>query len=104
MLLRLCAALLLLLSASTVRAGSSNSLLDVTPDGNRLLAVNADNGTVTVVDLKARKAVHEIKLGDKPEYREEGQPITHFPVAIRSTTCPSCQREFIRSALVILCA
>src|SRR5690242_12740898 len=49
------------------RAGSSNSLMDVAPDGSRLLVANADNGSVTVVDLKSRKAVHEIKVGDKPE-------------------------------------
>ncbi len=48
-------------------AGSSNSLLDLSPDGAWLLATNADNGTVTVVDTKARKAVREIKVGDKPE-------------------------------------
>ena len=28
---------------------------------------NADNGTVTVVDLQARKAVREIPVGEKPE-------------------------------------
>lgn len=48
-------------------AGSSNSLIDVSPDGKRLLAVNADNGTVTVVDLTKRSKVHEIAIGDKPE-------------------------------------
>jgi YVTN family beta-propeller protein len=62
---RALAVLLLLLPAA--RAGHSNSLLDVHPDGSRLLAVNADNGTVTVVDLKDRKAVHEVKVGEKPE-------------------------------------
>jgi YVTN family beta-propeller protein len=58
---------LLLLVPARVHAGSSNSLMDVHPDGSRLLVANADNGTVTVVDLKTRKAVHEIKVGDKPE-------------------------------------
>jgi YVTN family beta-propeller protein len=48
-------------------AGSSNSLMDVSPDGTRLLVANADNGTVSVVDLKARKVLHEIAVGDKPE-------------------------------------
>src|SRR5438046_1989302 len=42
---------LVLLAAPVARAGTSNSLLDVAPDGSRLLAVNADNGTVSVVDL-----------------------------------------------------
>ncbi len=48
-------------------AGSSNSLMDVSPDGARLLVANSDNGTVTVVDTKDRKALREIKVGDKPE-------------------------------------
>jgi YVTN family beta-propeller protein len=55
------------LCPAAVYAGSSNSLLDVSPDGGRLLAANSDNGTVTVVDLDARKALSEIKVGDKPE-------------------------------------
>ena len=55
------------LFAALANAGSSNSLLDVHPDGSRLLAVNADNGSVTVVDLKTRKPLHEVYLGDKPE-------------------------------------
>jgi YVTN family beta-propeller protein len=49
------------------QAGSSNSLLDVSPDGAWLLVANPDNGTVTVVDTAARKAVREIKVGEKPE-------------------------------------
>jgi YVTN family beta-propeller protein len=48
-------------------AGSSNSLLDVSPDGRHLLVANPDNGTVTVVDTAAAKAVREIPVGDKPE-------------------------------------
>jgi YVTN family beta-propeller protein len=50
-----------------VQGGTSNSLLDVAGDGRRLLVANPDNGTVTVVDLAARKAVREIPVGDKPE-------------------------------------
>lgn len=61
------AVLLLAAVGPVARAGSSNSLLDVSPDGARLLAVNADNGTVTVVDLKTRQKLHEIAVGDKPE-------------------------------------
>src|SRR5262249_5040362 len=57
----------LLLSASFAAAGSSNSLLDVSSDGSRLLVANADNGIVTVVDLKERKALREIPVGDHPE-------------------------------------
>jgi YVTN family beta-propeller protein len=48
-------------------AGSSNSLMDVCPDGTRLLVANADSGTVTVVDTAARKALYEIAVGEKPE-------------------------------------
>ncbi len=54
-------------SAAPLFAGTSNSLMDVSPDGRQLLAANADNGTVTVVDLETRKAVREITVGDKPE-------------------------------------
>jgi YVTN family beta-propeller protein len=53
--------------APPVFAGTSNSLLDVSPDGSRLLAANADNGTVSVIDAVDRKVLHEIPVGDKPE-------------------------------------
>src|SRR5687767_5550246 len=56
-----------LLTLSPALAGSSSSLLDVSPDGGRLLVANTDSGTVTVVDLKARKAVGEVVVGDHPE-------------------------------------
>lgn len=48
-------------------AGSSNSLLDVSPDGSRLLVANTDTGSITVVDLKTRKPLCEIPAGDHPE-------------------------------------
>jgi YVTN family beta-propeller protein len=47
--------------------GSSNSLMDISPDGSRLLVANSDNGTVTVIDVNNRRAVREIKVGEKPE-------------------------------------
>jgi YVTN family beta-propeller protein len=50
-----------------LRAGTSNSLLDVSPDGKLLLAANNDNDSVTVVDTATRKALREIKVGAKPE-------------------------------------
>jgi YVTN family beta-propeller protein len=53
--------------ASIVHAGSSNSLMDVSPDGTRLLVANTDSGTVTVVDLEKRAKLHEIPVGDHPE-------------------------------------
>jgi YVTN family beta-propeller protein len=63
---RLLPALLALL-APAARAGTSNSLMDVSPDGKRLLVANADNGTVSVVDTAARKVLHEVPVGDKCE-------------------------------------
>jgi YVTN family beta-propeller protein len=59
-----CFSLTLALPAS---AGTSNSLLDLSPDGSQLLATNADNGTVSVIDTTARRVLHEIPVGDKPE-------------------------------------
>jgi len=53
--------------AAPLQAGRSNSLLDISPDGSRFLVANADNGTVSVVDVKDRKVLHEIAVGDKPE-------------------------------------
>lgn len=58
---------LLLLAGSLADAGSSNSLMDVSPDGKRLLAANRDNGTVTVIDIATRTALREIKVGEHPE-------------------------------------
>jgi YVTN family beta-propeller protein len=54
------------LVASVARAGN-NSLLGMTPDGRWILAANADNGTVTVVDAIERRAVREIAVGRRPE-------------------------------------
>ncbi len=65
--LRLALAVLALLVPASLHAGSSNSLLDVHPDGSRLIVANADNGTVSIVDLKERKLLHEVPVGDKPE-------------------------------------
>lgn len=59
--------LLACLIAAPAAAGSSNSLMDVSPDGKRLLVANTDSGTVTVVDLASRKAVLELAAGDHPE-------------------------------------
>ncbi|MCI0461553.1 MAG: hypothetical protein L0Z62_31775 [Gemmataceae bacterium] len=57
----------LTLLAPVALAGNSNSLLDVSPDGKFLLAANVDNHSVTVVDTTAKKALHEIKVGRRPE-------------------------------------
>jgi YVTN family beta-propeller protein len=57
----------LLLCAAAASAGSSNSLLDITPDGKYLLAANRDNDSVTVVDAITRSVLREIKVGALPE-------------------------------------
>jgi len=63
--------LLTLLSSATflssAHAGTSNSLMDITPDGKTLLVANRDNNTVTVVDIATRKALREIAVGEHPE-------------------------------------
>jgi YVTN family beta-propeller protein len=59
--------LFLLLLAATAQAGSSNSLLDVSADGKRLLVANTDSGTVTVVNLEDRRVLCELPAGDHPE-------------------------------------
>jgi YVTN family beta-propeller protein len=59
--------LVLLSAGPAVLANSSNSLMDVSSDGSLLLVANPDNGTVSVVDTTARKKLHEIAVGEKPE-------------------------------------
>src|ERR1019366_262386 len=61
------AALAFLISSSLSFAGTSNSLMDVAPNGKSLIVANNDSGTVTLVDLIGQKAVREIKVGAKPE-------------------------------------
>lgn len=56
-----------LLMAGPALAGSSNSLIDFSPDGTKMLVANTDNGTVTVVDWTTKKATGEIRVGDAPE-------------------------------------
>jgi YVTN family beta-propeller protein len=57
----------LLLAYARADAGSSNSLMDVTPDGKLMIVANRDNGSVTVVDIALRKAVKQIDVGEHPE-------------------------------------
>lgn len=59
--------ILIVITAVPARAGSSNSLLDISPDGSKLLVTNPDNGTVTVVDAVKHTVLREIKVGEKPE-------------------------------------
>src|SRR6476660_7086939 len=48
-------------------AGPSNSLMDVSPDGSKLVVANADAGVVAVIDLKTRTKLFEVPVGDHPE-------------------------------------
>ncbi len=57
----------LLLLGAPVSAGSSNSLMDVSPDGKRLIVANTDNGTVTIIDTAKPAKLREIAVGEKPE-------------------------------------
>jgi YVTN family beta-propeller protein len=61
------AIVLLLMLCPMLQAGSSNSLMDVTPNGERLLVANTDSGTVSIVDLKTRQQTLERSVGDHPE-------------------------------------
>lgn len=63
----LIAATLVALAVPPLNAGTSNSLLDVSPDSTRLLVANTDNGTVTVIDTAKREVIREIEVGAKPE-------------------------------------
>ncbi|QEL13513.1 c-type cytochrome [Limnoglobus roseus] len=65
--MRLIAILLFATASPAVWAGSSNSLLDVSADGKRLLVANTDSGTVTVVNLTDRSVQCELPAGDHPE-------------------------------------
>ena len=51
--------------AATAR--DSNSLMDISTDGRLLACSNRDSGTVTIVDLKTLKTIHETRVGTHPE-------------------------------------
>ena len=53
--------------AAAAQPGRGASLLSLHPSGDRLLAANADNGTVSVVDLAAWRVTREIAVGARPE-------------------------------------
>jgi YVTN family beta-propeller protein len=67
LLARLLACSVLLGVAATAFGGSSNSLMDVSPDGSRLIVANPDNGSVTVIDVAKREKLREIAIGGKLE-------------------------------------
>jgi YVTN family beta-propeller protein len=52
---------------STVSAGHSNSLIDISKDGKLLACSNRDNGSVSIVDLATQRTVHELPVGKHPE-------------------------------------
>lgn len=59
--------LLAVLLGAPLQAGSSNSLLDLSIDGELLACSNRDSGTVTIVRRESREKLHEIRVGKKPE-------------------------------------
>ena len=69
--IRLCSLTLLLAasgaSLSSLSAAPNNSLLDISADGQLLACANRDSGTVTVVDLKQHRKLHEVSVGKHPE-------------------------------------
>ena len=60
-------AILILFAWPAFAAAGSNSLLALNADGSKLIAANSDAGTVSVVDLRGRKLLHEFPVGDRPE-------------------------------------
>lgn len=62
----LAVAVALAMWATPAFAGSS-SLMDISADGTLLACSNRDSGTVSIVDLKANRKVHEVAVGTKPE-------------------------------------
>ncbi len=60
-------ACLVLVLANNAIGGTSNSLMDVSTDGQLLACSNRDSGTVTIVDLAKKEKVHEIPVGKHPE-------------------------------------
>lgn len=58
---------LLIAQVSNACAGTSNSLMDLSADGELLICSNRDAGTVTVVDLKENKKLRELEVGRHPE-------------------------------------
>lgn len=48
-------------------ASAGNSMLAVSADGKLLATANRDNGSVSIVDLAARKTLREIPVGHHPE-------------------------------------
>jgi len=54
-------------AVSSVMAGPSNSLMDISSDGSLLACANRDSGTVTIVNLDAHTKRNEVLVGAEPE-------------------------------------
>ncbi|MCA9080653.1 MAG: c-type cytochrome [Planctomycetaceae bacterium] len=67
MLRLLCCCATLLTFASSVSAGTSNSLMDLSQDGRLLACSNRDSGTVSIVDLQSGELLREVPVGRHPE-------------------------------------
>ncbi len=64
---RILISLFLILLAVPAIAGTSNSLMDISTDGQLLVCSNRDAGTLSVVDLATNKKLREVKVGRHPE-------------------------------------
>lgn len=64
---RLFAFLFLIASAVSAVAGTSNSLMDISPNGKYLAVANTDSGSVSIIDLTVKKKLVEIPVGLQPE-------------------------------------
>ncbi len=51
----------------TVFGGSSNSLMDITPNGLYLIVANTDSDSISLVDVKKNQTIKEIHVGKRPE-------------------------------------
>jgi hypothetical protein len=76
---RLCLIVLLSLAVGRSDAGSSNSLMDITPDGSRLLVANGDNGSVTVVDTARTAWSRAARRARNPRSRRVHRAGTRWP-------------------------
>ena len=56
-----------LLVAPPAFAGGASSLMAISADGRLLACTNRDGGTISIVDLKTRTKLREVKVGKKPE-------------------------------------
>ena len=63
----LCVAVLVASTPVVTRAGTSNSLMDISADGTLLACSNRDSGTVTIVSTETMKGIREVRVGKHPE-------------------------------------